>query len=55
MVQDDCSPAVIPLDYGTKTVAAGDKKTGAGNFKHPMLHNDRGNKQQTEIDTNFNN
>ncbi|KAL4141945.1 hypothetical protein QTP88_004485 [Uroleucon formosanum] len=57
MVQDDCSPAVIPLYYGTKTVTAGDKKTGAGNnnFKHPMLHNDRGNKQPAEIDTNFNN
>jgi len=55
MVQDDCSPAVIPLYYGTKTAAAGDKKIGAGsnNVKHPMLHNDRGNKQ--EIDTNFNN
>uniref|UniRef100_A0A2S2PG53 Apolipoprotein D n=1 Tax=Schizaphis graminum TaxID=13262 RepID=A0A2S2PG53_SCHGA len=52
MVQDDCSPAVIPLYYGTKT--ASDKKTGSGSniFKHPMLHNDRSNKQQTEIDTN---
>ncbi|KAE9524923.1 hypothetical protein AGLY_014973 [Aphis glycines] len=49
MVQDDCSPAVIPLYYGTKKV---DKKIGSNIFKHPMLHNDRGNKQQAEIDTN---
>jgi len=32
MVQDDCSPAVGPLYYGTKTAGAG---------KHPMLHNGR--------------
>jgi hypothetical protein len=47
MVQDDCSPTIKPLYYGTKAEAVVNKKTV--NSKHPMLHNDH---QQIEIDNN---
>jgi len=47
MVQDDCSPAIHPLYYGTAT----NKKLVASN-KHPMLHNGH---TQSEIDTNNSN